>query len=100
MMYCDVIFLISQKNMQDPNGYPVIQEEKKEVFADVRSVKRTEFFEALKAGISETIAFYIAACDYENQKIVEYEGIRYQVQRSYRTGMDWIELNCSEVKLA
>lgn len=99
MLHCDLIELISQKTTQDPDGYPVIQEEKKEVFADVRSVTRTEFFEALKAGICETICFHMASCDYDNQKMIEYGGLRYQVERVYQTNMDIIELNCSEVKL-
>lgn len=99
MLYCDVIELISQKTKQDADGYPVIQEEKKEVFADVHSVTRTEFFAALKVGISETIAFRMASCDYDNEKLIEYGGLRYQVERAYRTNMDQIELNCSEVKL-
>lgn len=99
MLHCDVIELISQKTTQDPDGYPVIQEEKKEVFADVCSVTRTEFFEALKAGVSETICFRMTSCDYDDQKLIEYGGLRYQVERAYRTNMDTVELNCSEVKL-
>lgn len=98
MLFSDVITLISEKTVgQDADGYKKIQETRREVYADVQSVKRSEFFEALKAGVKEVIAFQVSCHDYKNEKILEYDGIRYHVERSYRTNPDMMELNCSEV---
>lgn len=96
-MYCEEIELVQITEERDGDGYVVNTEYKKLVFADAQSVKREEFYSGMKAGIVLSATFVMMACDYENQQYVDYDGVRYKVVRTYRTGRDQIELNCTEV---
>lgn len=98
MRFRDEIALIEVGRTQGENGYPVETECRKEVFADVRSVKRSEFYKSLQAGLELSAAFLLRICDYEGQTRIEYEGKRYDVERVYTGDGELVELNCSEYK--
>ena len=66
----------------------------KEVFALIASVGRNEFYAAAHAGLKPEITFQIRVADYDHEELVEYDGMTYQVIRTYQTGPDWIELVC------
>lgn len=68
-----------------------------EVFADMRSVGRAEFYQALQANVKAAIVFRVRAADYAGQTRVVYNGAEYDVIRSYRTDVDYIDLTCSRV---
>ena len=97
MLYRDVITLISETSTLNANGYDVIKETTSDVFADVQSVTRTEFYESMKAGISLACAFVVRCADYAGQKLIEFNGTRYKVERTYSYDGETVELNCSEV---
>lgn len=98
MIYADVITLIAETTTQDADGYQRTTETAAEVYANVKSVKRSEFYEALRSGITETIVFEIFAHDYDKQRLIDYGGTRYKVERVYQTTLDRVELTCSEVR--
>lgn len=95
MFYKDVINLISVSRERNANGYPEETETVTQVYANVKSVTRSEFYDALRAGITQAIAFEVFAPDYSNQKYVDYNGTRYKVERCYIKN-EVAELNCSE----
>lgn len=97
MMYKDEIVLASVSNGRDKDGFPKADVQITAVFADVKSVKRSEFYEALRSGIAMGITCKVRSVDYGRQKYVRWEGTWYRVVRDYRVG-DWTELNCEEVK--
>lgn len=94
----DEITLIEVGRTQGENGYPVEMERRREVFADVQSVKRGEFYKSLQAGLELSAAFLLRACDYGGQVRVDYDGKRYKVERAYTKDGELVELNCSEYK--
>ena len=94
----DEITLVEVGRTQNKNGYAVEAERRKEVFADVQSVKRSEFYRSLQAGRELSAAFLLRACDYEGQVRVDYDGKRYKVERAYTKDGELMELNCSEYK--
>lgn len=98
MQYSNIIELVSIKSGISDAGYPTESEIKKEAFADVKSVRRSEFYEALKQEMCLAIAFDVRCCDYKNEKYVDFEGQRYKVVRAYTKDGEIVELNCSEVK--
>lgn len=98
MIYSDVITLIAETTAQDADGYQTVTETATEIYADILSVKRTEFYEALRSGITAAIVFRVFAHDYDGQRLVDYCGIRYKVERAYQTTLDRTELTCSEVR--
>lgn len=98
MFYKDVINLISIARTRNANGYPEDTETSTQVFANVKSVRQSEFYDALRAGLNPTITFEVFSPDYDGQKYIEYDGVRYKVERCYINSGETAELTCSEVK--
>ena len=60
---------------------------KREIFCGIRSVTRSEFYQANATGYTPSMVFVLADYyDYEEETLVEYDGKRYRVIRTYRTG--------------
>ena len=91
----DVINLITEKQVQSPDYTWTSTETSSEVFCDVRSITRTEWFEAGRSGIEHpSFIFIMNRNEYEGQKIVEYNGQRYGVYRTYAGRNEDLELYC------
>ena len=87
-----VIKLISQTLTADELGYPIASETFYETFAKVRSVTQTEFFSAGKNGITPDFSFVVNDAEYHGQRLLEYEGKRYGIYRTYQPNNDTVEL--------
>ena len=48
----------------------------------------------MQAGYETALVFEISAWDYAGEAIVEYQGARYLVKKTYRKSLDLIELSC------
>lgn len=100
-MYDSVITLILEQNEgRDEIGNPIKKEVKRELFAEVRSIGQSEFYQAAVSGMQPEAKFVIADyLDYHGEQILEYSGYesetmqRYSVIRTYRTGNE-LELTC------
>lgn len=65
-----------------------------EVFAELKSISQSEFYQAQTAGEKPEIKFKLTDyMDYQGQKYLIHEGIRYTVLRTYRTGNE-LEITC------
>jgi len=63
-------------------------------FAEIMSVGQTEFYQASAAGMKPEIKFRLSDyLDYDGQMLVEYNGVRYRVLRTYRSGKA-LEITC------
>ena len=93
MVRADVIALVSES----PGAHGVFDppsEMKNEVPCTKRSVGYNEFYAARSAGIELSVVFVLAlAEDYAGEKIVEWNGVRYRVVRTWMQG-DGIEITC------
>lgn len=90
----DVITLIKQTEETDDYGDPIISESKRNIFCGVSSVGQKEFYQAHATGLQPEIKFRIADyLDYEGEKLIEHNGQRYRVLRTYRNGQE-LELTC------
>ena len=87
-----VITLISISKTQDDYGVWRTTENKKDVYAQVDSVTRQEFFEGGRNGLNPEYRFTMFRLDYEGETIVEYGVNRYSVYRTYIGRNDTIEL--------
>lgn len=88
----DVIKLIGRTFTRDDNGVQQATEVPKEVFCQVDSIQRNEFFEAGRNGLNPEYKFTMFFGDYDGEKVVEYNGLRYAVYRQYHGRTDTIEL--------
>ena len=84
----DVLTLIAQTISTDQYGNEVATEVEKQVFCEVDSITQTEFYQAANTELNPEYKFTIFFGDYDGQPIVEYNGLRYAIYRSYRTGDD------------
>ena len=102
MTYDLELTLISTTYTENEMGDMIPVETTLVVLCDVQSVTRAEHYSAAANGLKPSIVFVLNKFEYEGQKDVEYEGIRYNVDRSYAPkkskGIDDfedIELVCS-----
>ncbi len=95
-----ILTLINRTVKISPMGREEVSEVLREVFATLQSVKRAEFYESMKAGRQITRTFVTRTSNYEHEQFAEYEGVRYQIVRTYSAkNTEFIELNCAEVKI-
>ena len=90
------IYLIKESYHMDDHNQPIPKEEKREVYCNVRSITRTELFEAGQNGHRASYMFEMFFYDYEDEKLVEYDGKRYAVYRTYHPENDTIEVYVEE----
>lgn len=87
----DVITLVTQTITTDKYGNEVATETEKTVFCEVDSISQTEFYAAATTELNPEYKFTIFFGDYEGEEVVVFNGARYSVYRTYRTG-DNLEL--------
>lgn len=92
----NVIDLISETYSQDSIGQFVTTETQRQVYCDVRSITKTEWFDAGKDGMQPAYVFVMFAPDYQGEKIIEYNGNRYGVYRTYLGRNEQIEIYVEE----
>lgn len=86
------IALIGAFQTQDDCGVWRSAETARTVFANVKSASAKEFFEGGRNGLNPQFVFTVFRYDYNGESVVEYNGARYGVYRTYDKG-DFIELH-------
>lgn len=95
IMWSDSLFLIKESYNYDTNE--LVVENKKEIFCKVKSISRNEFYKASAGGFKPSLIFVIHSFEYENEEKVEFDGIIYNVIRTYMANTEEIELTCEKV---
>ena len=88
----NVIKLIKAVQTQDDYGVWRETLTSRQVFCDVRSVNRSEFFEAGRSGLNPEFVFTVFFADYEDETLLEFDGKTYSIYRTYLTRSDTLEL--------
>ena len=101
MMWRDVIHLMTPgAKTRDAYGAEIDDEPTlREVMANRKSVRQTEFYQAHAVGIKPEIVFEIQAIEYEQEQTLLHEGTTYHVVRTYSKNGETIELVCSRTSL-
>lgn len=94
MQYSDKIILRKVTDDGNENGYPNPVTTDRTVWADERSVKRSEYYDAAQAGVKVRCAYAVHLEDYDNENYVVVDGEVYVVERGYKVGLGEIELVC------
>ena len=87
-------YLVSAVIQTDTYGVQKRTETKKEVFGQINSVTASEFFEGGRNGLTPELRFSVFLYDYSGETVVEYDGKRYSVYRTYKARNDIMELYC------
>lgn len=89
----NVIELLSATIERDKYGVERQIYTAREVFCQVHSVSRAEFFDGGRSGLNPEYQLTMFAGDYEGEGLVRYEGNTYAVYRTYKPdNSDYIEL--------
>lgn len=101
-MYDSVIKLVSEVATIDDYGDQIVEETEREIFAELKSIGQSEFYQAQAIGIKPELKFVIADyLDYHNEKKIKYKAFdsdiweEYFLLRTYRTGNE-LELVCKK----
>lgn len=85
----EILTLISRTTARDEHGDPVITEDFRVVLCGVRSIGQKEFYQANATDFHPELKLVLADyLDYQDERLVEYNGIRYSVIRTYRSGQE------------
>lgn len=87
-----VAVLISETHKPDALNQMVPVENRREIFCRISSVRQSEWFAAGQAGLKPQFVVKMFADDYADETIIEIDGIRYGVYRTYHAKSDQIEL--------
>lgn len=83
--WLDQITLITEiPGGEDPDGFPLPPTETEiTAFCNVKSCKRSEFYQAQSVGVNALKSVELNILDYHNEKIAELDGTRFQIYRTY-----------------
>ncbi len=96
-MFSEVLELSKIVLDVDENGFEVHTEIKTEVFADKKSIRASEHYEAEKLGYKLSLMFIMKPYEYDNQEYIYYENQKYKVERTYQKDTENLELVCRKV---
>ena len=88
---CNLVSRVFTKNIY---GVETYQEVKRQVFCAVDSITASEFFEGGANGLKPDLRFTLFFGDYNDEEVVEFEGKKFTVYRTYKTSGDKVELYC------
>ena len=99
-MFKDVIKLISVTYTLNDYGEKIPTETSRTVFANRKSIRQSEFYQAQVTGLKPEIMFVIRLIDYDEEKLIEYNNKKYDIIRSYQKDEDFIELIAQGVEIS
>lgn len=88
----DVITLLAATKTQNAYGVWVETLTNRDVFCQVDSVSRAEFFDGGRNGLNPEFRMTMFAGDYQGERLLIYKGSTYSVYRTYQGRNDTIEL--------
>lgn len=96
--FTDECKLITQVKTPDGKGHYTTTETETELLCSVSAgVARMEFYEAYKAGVALSGTVEISEENYSKQRLLELDGVRYDILRVWPTGHGTLELTIAEV---
>jgi SPP1 family predicted phage head-tail adaptor len=93
MLYRDVIDLITVTTTQNSIGDNIYTNTYSQKFANKKSVRQSEFYQAMNNGLKPSLLFEIRSIDYNNEESLRYNSKEYTIIRTYDKG-EITELIC------
>lgn len=84
--------LINRTVSFDELNQPTETETSRDVVVEVRSVSQSEYFAGRQGGLTPDLSFLLSVFDYSGEKVVEYNGTRYAIYRTYESDDNYVEL--------
>lgn len=81
----------------DEDGNQIVTEIETVILCGLKSVGRTEFYNAAATGLKPELVFIVHGYEYSGESAIEFAGNRYRVIRTYAPGFEEMELTCEKV---
>ena|SRR5690606_20135218 len=94
MLWRDVIQLVSVTHTTNSIGDAIPQESTRQVYANRRSIRQSEFYQAMTTGLRPELMFEVRSAEYQGEPTVRFEGADYSIIRTYDRG-EITELICT-----
>lgn len=93
-MWSDVIFLLEEIETFDKLNKPHYSYKENKVYANKKSVKRSEFYQAQAAGFKPEKVFEIRTIEFNEEKHthIKYNNVIYKILRSYEIDSELTEI--------
>lgn len=92
--WSETIDLVSVAREQNEIGDTVEVEKPRKVYANRKSIRQSEFYQAMTTGLRPEIMFEVNIFDYKDEKKLKHEGKTYSVIRTYINESDHMEIVC------
>jgi SPP1 family predicted phage head-tail adaptor len=92
MLFSDVINLVKITSAKNDYFDIVQTETKRQVYANKKSIKMSEFYQAQVVGMKPELVFEIWASEYDGEEYIEFDGVKYKIIRTYMKNVDILEL--------
>lgn len=97
-LFKDVITLIKSTEDTNDMGDPIkVLVKRENIFANKKSIKQSEFYQAAAVGLKPEITFEIRSIDYEQELLLEYNNKSFTIIRTYEKENEFIELVCQGI---
>lgn len=83
MVKADAVTLVSRTYTPNDIGVMVATETETEIYAEVRSITRSEWEAAGKQGLNPAFMLITPECNYAGQEIAVFRGVRYGIYRTF-----------------
>jgi SPP1 family predicted phage head-tail adaptor len=94
MLFRDVIKLISATYSKNTIGDYIKTPDPRQVFANKKSIRQTEFYQAQATGLKPELMFEIRTIEYQGESTLEYDEKDYSIIRAYDKNGEITELVC------
>ena len=95
MMWRDVIELVAVTTSINDIGDTVPVKSLVQVFANKKSIRQSEFYQAFSAGLKPELMFEVRTIEYSGQSHLNFSGKEYVVIRTYSSNDEITELVCT-----
>lgn len=93
-----VINLVETIEVTNDYGDVVIDRTSRQVFANKKSIRQSEFYQAATTDYQPELMFEIRYIDFNDEPELEYEDKLYNIIRTYSKNGEIVELICQKVK--
>lgn len=88
----NVITLIGEAFTENEYGVQIPVETRHDVYCNVTSVSLSEWSEGGRLGLNPEFRMTMFAPDYQGEKVLEFNGVRYAIYRTYYGRNDTLDL--------
>jgi SPP1 family predicted phage head-tail adaptor len=94
MLFRDVVTLIGVTYSKNKVGDSIETSDLRQVFANKKSIRQTEFYQAQATGLKPELMFEVRTIEYQGESTLEYDEKKYNIIRTHSKNGEITELIC------